>query len=230
MTAVSVRRIVPPRDASANPAECAPEISPSVHPPSGPIASAAEAGPGAPASLLARTSRKPGALERSERKIFRAAADPAKASPGAAASRSEGGRSRRDCCADSTKIFRQRSRRFCAAARSGLSLRAAASGTISATPSSVAFSSAHSNRSNFTIESSRWMAGAGSLASRGSRSENSIRGSERLSAAIRSIRPKKTRWPSDSSYSWPGSARRTRPRCSAASPVNEADDSSKRST
>ena len=48
-----------------------------------------------------------------------------------------------------------------AAASEAFSLRAAATGTIVLTPSSVAFSIAHSKASNFTMESSRVMSTAG---------------------------------------------------------------------
>src|SRR6185437_10395559 len=90
------------------------------------------------------------------------------------------------------------------------------------TPNSVAFSSAHSKRSNFTSASSSRMRARPSRASTGSTSANSTRSSPRFGSSTRSIRASHTRLPSLSSQSWPGSARSTRPRCAAESPVSTA--------
>ena len=114
---------------------------------------------------------------------------------------------RRDCCEASSKILRQRSERFVAAASKPFSLRAAASGTILLTPSSVAFSIAHSNASNFTIARSSVTSRLGFRTGISSCSANSMR-----SRLARSIRATNTRWPSLSSYCWPSCARSTRPR------------------
>ena len=56
----------------------------------------------------------------------------------------------------------------------GLSVRAAATGTISFAPSSVAFSTHHSKRLNFTSEIRRLIRSAGSEAGTGSTKANSI--------------------------------------------------------
>ncbi len=151
-TAVSVRQIFSPSEASANPAVRAARISSSVQPPSGPIASAAIEMPLADASA----SRIGIASRRSESKILQRAFRPLlpNAVSGPVSVPITGGRKRRACCADSTSIFSQRARRFPAAAKSALSVRAAPSGMISVAPNSVAFSRHHSNRSNFTSDMS----------------------------------------------------------------------------
>ncbi len=111
-----------------------------------------------------------------------------------------------------------------------LSVRAAARGIISLTPSSVAFSRHHSKRSNFTSETSSSRSSEDSRAAMGSTSANSMRFSPRFESATRSIRPSQTLLAVAQFVELPGSARRTRPRCSAVLPRIVAEFASKAST
>ena len=191
MTAVSVRRMFSPNEASRNPLARADAISSSVQPPSGPTANdtvdgatllasapiAGRTGKSACATKdesLPRISRRDNASRRSERRILSAEVDRAKALSGDKAACKIGGRRRRDCCADSRRMRFQRSWRFPAVARRGLSVRAAVRGMISSAPSSVAFSRHHSKRSNFTIEIRSVTRDADSTLSIGSTSAKSI--------------------------------------------------------
>src|SRR5260370_830980 len=105
------------------------------------------------ANAVVKTWRRGGASDRSESRIFITAPCPGHTSAGRARFSRVGTRRRRDCCEASARIFFQRSARFPAEASSAFSLRAAASGMIVLTPSSVAFSMAHSKASNFTTDS-----------------------------------------------------------------------------
>ena len=166
MTAVSVRRMFGPSEISRNPPARAAESSSSVQPPSGPTASSADAAAFRSGAVFfpSRAERRGGASGRSDRRscsrapalgVATRAPRSSNADEGRVEGCNTGGRMRRDCCADSSRIFCQRAARFAAAATSDFSLRAAASGTISATPSSVAFSRLHSKRSNFVMASRR---------------------------------------------------------------------------
>ncbi len=126
-----------------------------VQPPSGPMAMATRAASFSPdvAAAGSRTSRNGRAPARSENINFNGAPELRSASRVFAASANPGTRNRLACCADSASILFHRSARFAAAAINPFSLRSAASGDISSAPSSVAFSSAHSNRSNLTMAS-----------------------------------------------------------------------------
>src|SRR5216684_3077536 len=102
-----------------------------------------------------RTSRIGGASPRSESMTRK----PSLCAPNACSGRINGSRigtrTRRDCWEASRRILFHRSERFFAAASRAFSLRPVANGTIVLTPSSVAFSSAHSKASNFTIDKSK---------------------------------------------------------------------------
>ena len=108
-------------------------------------------------------------------------------------------RKRRACCADSARIRFHRSARFPAAAIRPFSLRSAASGTISSAPSSVAFSIAHSNRSNFTMARSNSIRTADTGAASCSTSENSTSSRPTLS-----VRASHTRCPVTQLIQLPG--------------------------
>ena len=97
--------------------------------------------------------------------------------------------------------------------------------TISSAPSSVAFSSAHSNRSNFTMARSNSIRTAAIGTGSCSTSENWTSSRPTLS-----VRASHTLCPSLSSYNCPVSARSTRPRWCAASPRRVADPASNSST
>src|SRR5581483_10000827 len=188
-TAVSVRKISFPIDASANAAFPAAANSPSVHPPSGPMAKATLL-----AALPCNTSRNGAASGRSDSITFNSAGVLENPFSVLSTAASSGTFPRRDCCDASSKILFHRSPRLPAAAINAFSLLPAASGTIRLTPSSVAFSSAHSNESNFTRESKSVISSAGETATICSTRTNSIRSHPALS-----IRPSHTLSPSLSS-------------------------------
>lgn len=208
-TAVSVRRMFAPSATSTQPHSLATENSASVQPPSGPIATATCAASltGRSAATGSSTSRRGRAPALSENINFNGALEARNACAGFEASVSAGMCNRRACCADSANIFFQRSERFAEAATSPLSLRPAASGEIWSAPSSVAFSRAHSNLSNFTMASSNSI--RTSAAAAGSFSINVNSTSSRPTVSVRASH---TARPSLSSYNCPGVARNTRPR------------------
>jgi len=74
----------------------------------------------------------------------------------------------------------QRSVRLPEASKRPFSVRAAATGTMRSTPSSVDFSTIHSKRSNLTIDASRVMGGAGSGTGIGSTMRKTTRSPTRL--------------------------------------------------
>ena len=85
------------------------------------------------------------------------------------------GTARRDCSAACSASRFQRSARFTDAEARCVSVRRAITGTIFETPSSVAFSIAHSMRSNLKMESSRVMRGVEDTAEISSPSSKSTR-------------------------------------------------------
>src|SRR6202158_5112406 len=129
-----------PSEASAKPAARAASRSASVQPPSGPMARTAQVEGGATSTTMRRT----GADGDSERKILREEGFNTAATKGAVesgerkespkagaevcAGTKNGGRRRRDCWADSTRILCQRAERFTAAAMSDFFERLAATG------------------------------------------------------------------------------------------------------
>src|SRR3984885_10393164 len=176
------------------------------------------------------TLRMGRASRRSEKMNWQPAREFAKACSGRITGNNAGGLSCRDCWADSRRIFSHRSDRFSAALINRFSLRAPAIGTISATPSSVDFSKHHSKRSNLTTDNNNSIRRDGVDASTDSMSENSPSLPFRDELRTFSTRPSQICRPSLNSYSWPSSARSTRPRCSAASPRSTAVSPSNSST
>src|SRR5581483_538278 len=134
-----------------------------------------------------KTALAAGAEGLSENKIWIPQEAWEKAAAGRWAASRVGGRRQRACCADSWRILRQRSARLAEACTRALALRSAASGTIACAPSSVAFSSAHSKRSNLTMDRRRTISGDAAEPGRGSSKEKSISPAE-----MRSIRARKT--------------------------------------
>src|ERR1035438_3591881 len=123
---------------------------------------------------------------------------------------------RRDCWADSSAMRRQRSARLGAARARCFSVRWARIGVMRATPSSVAFSTAHSKWSNLKTASSRWMGSAASASSSSCR----VKLTSESETAVISARWRKPL--ATMSNTWPRWARRTRARWAACSPVSAA--------
>ena len=133
---------------------------------------------------------------------------------------------RRDCCDASRAIRRHRSTRFIAACARCLSVLLAITGTIAATPSSVAFSIAHSMWSNLKIDITSVTGIAGAESTSASR----LNLTSELPPAPPSENPVTTAWntrpPATTSASTPSCTRSTRIRCSACAPSKLAVASS----